>query len=213
MTKAMGVMAAGFNYSAAAEDEFNDWYDTEHIPERLRVPGFINAERWIGADNPQIAFAIYDLDTIDVLHSAPYLAFSGVNYSPWTKRVEYQMQKLGRFVGEQLVPGRQAAPPNAGGLLFFAMNVEAAAEAEFNQWYDTEHLPALAAVPGCLCARRFKAEGSATQKYFAIYHLTSPDIATGKPWKAAVATPWTGKILKHTSAHLSARLRRYVRAG
>ena len=158
MTKAMGVMAAGFNYSAAAEDEFNDWYDTEHIP-------------------------------------------------------EHQMQKLGRFVGEQLVPGRQAAPPNAGGLLFFAMNVEAAAEAEFNQWYDTEHLPALAAVPGCLCARRFKTEGSATQKYFAIYHLTSPDIATGKPWKAAVATPWTGKILKHTSAHLSARLRRYVRAG
>lgn len=213
MTTPMGIMAAGFNFSAAAEDEFNDWYDTEHIPERLRVQGFINAERWIGVDNPKIAFATYDLDSIGVLHSAPYLAFSGANQSPWTKRIEHQMQKLGRFVGEQLVPGRVAAPSDAGGLLFFAMNVEPAAEAEFNQWYDTEHLPALAAVPGCLCARRFRAESDATQKYFAIYHLVSPDVATSKAWKAAVATPWTGKILKHTSAHLSARLRRYVRAG
>lgn len=210
-TGKMGIMAAGFNYSAVAEDEFNDWYDTEHIPERLRVKGFINAERWIGADDPKIAFATYDLDSVDVLQSAPYLAFTGVNQSPWTKRVEHGMQKLGRFVGEQILPGHQAAPPNAGGLLFFAMNVEPAAEDEFNDWYNTEHVPLLAAVPGCLCARRFKGDGIATQKYFAIYHLTEPEVAKGKAWKAAVATPWTAKILKRTSAHLHALLRRYVR--
>ena len=69
----------------------------------------------------------------------------------------------------------------------------------------------LAAVPGCLCARRFKSETDATQKYFAIYHLTAPDICKGKAWKDAVATPWTKKILKHTNTHLHALLRRYVR--
>jgi hypothetical protein len=31
---------------------------------------------------------------------------------------------------------------------------------EFNVWYDTEHIPALARVPGVLCARRFKSAGS-----------------------------------------------------
>lgn len=212
MTKPMAVMAAGFNYSAVAEDEFNDWYDTEHLPQRLRVEGFINAERWIGADDPKIAFATYDLESFDVLQSAPHLAFTGANQSPWSKRVEGKMKKLGRFVGDQILPGNLVAPQNAGGLLFFAMNVEPQAEDEFNDWYNTEHIPQLAAVPGCLCARRFKGDGSATQKYFAIYHLTGPEVSKSKAWKAAVATPWTAKILKHTSAHLHALMRRYVRA-
>ena len=40
---ALGLLGGGFDYSAVALDEFNDWYDTEHIPERLRIKGFINA--------------------------------------------------------------------------------------------------------------------------------------------------------------------------
>ena len=48
-----GLLFASFDFSAAHADEFHDWYDLEHIPERMRVPGFINAERWIGDENPQ----------------------------------------------------------------------------------------------------------------------------------------------------------------
>ena len=35
---ANGLLFASFDYSGAHEDEFHDWYDLEHIPERLRVP-------------------------------------------------------------------------------------------------------------------------------------------------------------------------------
>ena len=35
-----GILIAAMDFSNVAEDEFNDWYDTEHIPERQRVPGF-----------------------------------------------------------------------------------------------------------------------------------------------------------------------------
>src|SRR5262244_3656392 len=56
------------------------------IPERLRVPGFLNADRWIGTENPKISVATYDLDNVGVLHSPPYLAVGGENGSPWTKR-------------------------------------------------------------------------------------------------------------------------------
>jgi hypothetical protein len=38
---AKGVLIAAMDFSNVAEDEFNDWYDTEHIPERQRVPGFL----------------------------------------------------------------------------------------------------------------------------------------------------------------------------
>jgi hypothetical protein len=211
MGKPMGMMCAGFKFNDVAEDEFHDWYDLEHIPERLRVKGFINAERWIGTEDPKIAFATYDVETIDVLQSAPYLAFTGVNQSPWTRRVESKLGKIGRFVGEQLVPGRLAGPTDAGGLLFVAMNVAAQAEAEFNQWYDAEHIPRLADVPGCLCARRFKAQ-SGSHKYFAVYHLASPDVCASKLWKEAAHTPWTAKIIAHTGGMVRVPMRRYVRA-
>ena len=59
MTKPMGLLGGGFDFSQVAEDEFNDWYDTEHIPERLRIKGFINAVRWIGAENPKGELGFY----------------------------------------------------------------------------------------------------------------------------------------------------------
>ena len=61
----------------AAEDEFHDWYDTEHLPERQRVPGFVLCQRWIGAQDRKASVATYDLDNVAVLKSRPYLAIGG----------------------------------------------------------------------------------------------------------------------------------------
>ena len=65
-----------FDYTNAHEDEFHDWYDLEHVPERQRVPGFGLCERWISVANPKQAVATYDLDSLAVLKSEPYLAIA-----------------------------------------------------------------------------------------------------------------------------------------
>ena len=31
----LGILIASMNMANAAEDEFHDWYDTEHLPERV----------------------------------------------------------------------------------------------------------------------------------------------------------------------------------
>jgi len=66
---ANGILVPVVDFSGFAEDEFNDWYDLEHIPERQRVPGFLACQRWIGADNPKISVATYELNSVDVLKS------------------------------------------------------------------------------------------------------------------------------------------------
>ena len=76
---AKGLLFASFDYSPAQEDEFNDWYDMEHVPERMRVPGFLNAQRWVGDDNPKFAVATYDLESHAVMASPPYQAIGGAN--------------------------------------------------------------------------------------------------------------------------------------
>ena len=215
MAQPMGLLVAGFDYSTANGEEFNAWYDTEHIPERERVPGFVNCERWIGAQDPNISIATYDLQSLDVLKSAAYREIAGENLSPWSKRVTAKCKRICRFEAEQMPPGNRAAPQDAGGMLLFAMNVVPEAEADFNAWYDEEHIPRLSGVPGCLSARRFKivnAVSEGSHRYLAIYHLASADVCASKPWEEAAVTPWTLKIRPHTRDRLRIPLRRYTRA-
>ena len=209
---AKGLLLMAFDFSTAHADEFHDWYDLEHVPERLRVPGFLNAERWIDDENPSVHVATYDLETHAVLMSPPYLAVGGANQSAWTKRVTAMCGRIMRFEGEQLVPGDLAAAPGAGGMLVASMNVDPAAEAEFAAWYDTEHLPQLAAVPGVLSARRFQAADTASERrYLAVYHLRDSSVSRSSAWAKAAGTPWTERIQAHFRDMLVLRMHRYQR--
>ena len=206
---AKGILVAAMNFSDVAEDEFHDWYDTEHIGERLRVPGFLNAERWIGSADPKVSLALYDLDNVGVLHSPAYQAVGGANGTPWTKRVTGRTKSIIRLEGEQILPGDKLAPVGeAAALLFISMNVAPEQEADFNDWYNKEHLPALAGVPGVLCARRYRGSG-APQRYCAMYHLANPDVPNSAAWKTAANTPWTERMRPNFRDYLRLDCRRY----
>src|SRR5687768_15370040 len=171
---AKGTLIAALGFAKFPADDLHDWYDTEHLPERERIPGFLLCRRWIAVDDPTVSVATYDLDGVGVLQSPAYRAIGGDNLSPWSRRVTARVERVMRFEGDQILPGDQLPPANAGGLLLNAMNIAPDREAEFNDWYDKEHIPALAAVPGVLCARRFR--GTGNRKYVALYHLDSPDV-------------------------------------
>jgi hypothetical protein len=208
---AKGILIAAMDFSAAPEDEFHDWYDLEHIPERLRVPGFLNADRWIGSDNPKNSVATYDLESVEVLKSPAYMAVGGDNASPWTKRTAKFRKSILRYEGEQLFPGDRTAPSNAPALMLIGMNVAPEHEHEFNEWYNSEHIPALGAVPGVLCARRYRGIGG-TQRYVALYHLEAPEVLRSADWRKAAETPWTQKMRPHFRDQLRIECRHYVRA-
>jgi hypothetical protein len=211
---AKGILIASMNMANAAEDEFRDWYDTEHMPERVACPGFLRCQRWIGTTDRKISVATYDLETVDVLKSPGYLAIGGVNLSPWSKRLGSRYERLMRFEGEQVLPGDQIAPEGAAGFLLNAMNCAPEAEAEFNEWYNKEHLPQLGAVPGVLTARRFQAAGAGVEKkYLALYHLASMDVPRSGAWSKAANTPWTEKMRPHFRDALVLRCKKYIRKG
>ena len=59
---ANALLLAAFDFTGAHADEFHDWYDLEHVPERQAIAGFGACERWIGADQPEFSVATYDLE-------------------------------------------------------------------------------------------------------------------------------------------------------
>lgn len=89
---------------AAMEEEFNAWYDTEHLPERLAVPGFLTGLRYIGTAGTGRYLALYDLERPEVLDTPDYARVSGTNFSPWTRRVTGR-SRVYRAAGAQIHPG------------------------------------------------------------------------------------------------------------
>jgi hypothetical protein len=95
------------------EEEFNAWYDTEHLAERLSIPGFRSARRWVAdlAPGEGKYLATYELDSLAVLESPQYLAHVGDNFTPWSKRCLGAAVVFRRWACEQIDPGD--ADPNA----------------------------------------------------------------------------------------------------
>lgn len=209
MSKAF--LIAALDFSKAPGNEFHEWQDQEHIPERLRVPGFINGQRWVGADDPKISVNTYDLESLEVLTSAPYLAFAYEKSSACSKRMIGLCTRLMRVAAEQVAPGDELQPDGAGVLLFNAMNIAPEHEADFNAWYTQEHLPALTKVPGTLCARFFRSgDERSTHRYVAAYHLTGPEVPDSPAWRKAADTPWSARVRPHFRDRVRIICRRYV---
>ncbi|MFM9941297.1 MAG: hypothetical protein ACKVP7_17580 [Hyphomicrobiaceae bacterium] len=96
----------------AFEEEFNAWYDSEHIPERLSVPGFLTGLRYVAVSGHPRYLAMYDLESYAVLQSPAYNKVGYGNASPWTKRVTGRV-KVMRYAGHQVVPGDRITKPSS----------------------------------------------------------------------------------------------------
>jgi hypothetical protein len=83
-----GLLLFTTDIDPAHEDEFHRWYEEEHIPERMAIPGFLSARRFCAIEGAPKYLAIYDLESQDTLQSAAYRQLIGAGKSPWTKRME-----------------------------------------------------------------------------------------------------------------------------
>ncbi|MBI3043094.1 MAG: hypothetical protein HYY78_09745 [Betaproteobacteria bacterium] len=61
---------------ADMEAEFNDWYDREHMRERVEVPGFIRGRRFAAVSGAPRYLALYEAQSAAVMMSDAYLALN-----------------------------------------------------------------------------------------------------------------------------------------
>lgn len=64
---------------------------------------------------------------------------------------------------------------------------------ELGRWYDIEHMPALAAVPGCVRARRYL-NWDHGPRSLACYDLVAASTLATPEWLAVRATDWSGRV-------------------
>jgi hypothetical protein len=115
MERRQALMLAIMEPPPGLEEEFNDWYDTEHIPQRRGLPGFLGAARWVCLEGFPRSLAAYDLESLAALENPAYQAVSGVQSTPWSKRLLARTARTGRLRAdvEQVWPGTARALPGA----------------------------------------------------------------------------------------------------
>jgi len=83
--------------------------------------------------------------------------------------------------------------PMAGkGMLLTSMNIDATHEAEFNRWYDREHLEERVAIAGFLEARRYVAHDG-NPKYLSLYSTETFEVLDSPAYRTALSnqTAWS----------------------
>jgi hypothetical protein len=182
MSESLGLLLVTMEPAALTEDEFNDWYDTDHLPGRLAVPGFLSGVRFVTRP-PTVPryLALYDLADPGVLDSEAYRRISGPNDTPWTHRVLGRVGGYLRIGLAQRHPGAARLRPDTETLL-----VAFAAHARV-----PEHVPT--AIPaGATQLRWFAApDGTAAALVLESPAAEAPDpsdpavdavLAAGGPW-------------------------------
>ena len=83
-------------------------------------------------------------------------------------------------------------PMPGKGMLLTSMNIDTAHEAEFNRWYDREHLEERVAIDGFLEARRYVAHDG-NPKYLSLYSTETFEVLDSPAYRAALAsqTAWS----------------------
>jgi hypothetical protein len=188
------------------EAEFTDWYDNEHVPARLSVPGFSNVRRFQAADGEVPSWlATYDLAP-GTLASPEYKALAE-NASAREKSIMSSLGILDRRVYEPLsTAGAAWAPgaPDPGGpppaVLAVGLSVPPAVEADLAAWYADEHIPMLLAVPGWGRIRRYRLTEGNAPAYLALHEIASLAVFDDPAYRAAVTTPWRNRIVDAATA-------------
>ena len=79
-----GMLLTSMDIDPSDEAEFNRWYDREHLEERVAIPGFLEARRYVAHDGKPKYLSLYSTETFEVLDSPAYRT-ALANQTAWSK--------------------------------------------------------------------------------------------------------------------------------
>ena len=143
-----GVLLTFSEVPAEAEVDFNEWYNREHIDERVFMPGFLRARRYVAVSGGPKYFATYETANVEDLAHPDYLALLA-DQTDWTKRVMAQFSFFHRMTTRVTADTGHGI---AGALTLTRFFPGDDIKDELRAWFAETGLPGLAQQPGMVAA-------------------------------------------------------------
>jgi hypothetical protein len=190
------------NPVAGHEDEYNKWYNEQHAPDVVAVPGFVTAQRFVKNDLPLYRMVDLQVPKYLVVYKILTDNVTGV-FAEVSRRLQtretvisptFDSKTSVSYVYRPFRPeikgvggepdGVKPGPKQTYYQIVFTAMVDGK-EGEFNEFYDNHHAPELAAIPGFVSAQRMILARPSTgsipaSKYLALFRVETSDIAAVK---------------------------------
>jgi hypothetical protein len=130
------------------EADFNEWYNREHIDERINLPGFRRARRYVAVNAKPKFLATYECSKVGDLATPGYLALLA-NQTAWSQRVMNNFTFFKRMTLRVQVDLTHGV---GGALTAVRFAPHPSARAALTSWLKEDLLPQAIALPGMVGA-------------------------------------------------------------
>ena len=110
------VMVVMMDVDPADEEEFHRWYNQQHIPERLEIPGYVSARRFkleSGDDGMLKYMCLWEMEDSDALRHEMYQA-QNADPTALYERVTKTVTARSRAIYTQIFPETGAYEDKSG---------------------------------------------------------------------------------------------------
>jgi hypothetical protein len=163
------------------EAEFNRWYDNQHAPDVVAVPGFVTAQRYVVADAqlrsmppPSKYLVVYKVVTDDLAsvtaEVSRRLQTKMTVISPTFKGAANSPGGYYRVISPVIEHKGGPAPKGDTYYQFVFSNPVEGQEAEFNRWYEKQHVPDVVSTPGFVSGLRGELTNPRERREQTTYH-------------------------------------------
>ena len=182
--KGSGLMLVFVDVPSEHEEEFNEWYNTEHLQELMSVPGILNCARYEAVKSGPKHLAVYEFENAQVIDTD---AFKNRPITPWAQKVgpraiaTTRINNVYEMIHRTSVSDSIANSEMAPALQIGRMGVSSENEVEWNNWYSTVYVPNYETVPGVIRGRRWKAYRGEPD-YAVMYEFENEFVSETKEW-------------------------------
>ena len=188
--KGEGLFMVWVDVPVAKEEDFNRWYNEEHLAELLAIKGVLNAARYVAVSGSPKYLACYELEDAEVRDTPEYRVHLD-HPTEWSKRVNLHgiATRMVSNSYRQIFPLRVsrdvAQSAMAPVLQIGRMSIPPEQEAEFNEFYNTIYAPNYEQVEGCRRFRRYSLYKGNGPKYSTVYEFEHEKVSQSQEWLAA----------------------------
>ena len=93
----LGAVCIWHDLLPEARDDFHQWHNREHMPERVGIPGFRRGRRYVAIAGTPEYFNLYEADSAEVLGGQDYLNRLNAP-TEWTRQVVPSFRNVSRSI-------------------------------------------------------------------------------------------------------------------
>ena len=93
----LGAVCIWHDLLPDARDDFHQWHNREHMPERVGIPGFRRGRRYVAISGTPEYFNLYEADSAEVLGGQDYLNRLNAP-TEWTRQVVPSFRNVSRSI-------------------------------------------------------------------------------------------------------------------